>query len=132
MLPWILLAVGLLVGAVGAFLFVRQVRFVRGCERVEGRVGRYTTVTTESSDGTTGQTTMCRIDFTTKGGRAASYDRIVLTKRRKVGSTLPVLYDPDDLERVQVVGSFGQWGPSLLVLGAATAFAGSGVVLLVG
>lgn len=129
-MAFVFLGIAAVVGGVGAYLVVRQARFIRRAECADGSLRGYTAVRTKTNEGTTAITTVATIEFTTADGRWGKLDRIVLLRRKKPGATVPIVYDPEDLERAQVAGSFSQWGPSAVVVGLAAIAAAVGIALL--
>lgn len=112
----------ILVALVALRLVLKERRFLQSAVQVTGHVTGYTTVQTTDSEGKPATTTMMRVHYVTRDGHDHGFSTIVLTKRRKKGSPIEVLYDPARAGVAQRKSLLGQWGWSLLACSLSAMF----------
>lgn len=106
--------VGLILLAVGAYLYFREVTFLKGAQQVTGRVTNlYFSENTDNNGGA-----YCpSVEFTTKAGQTVSYDSNVCSDppAYQVGQQVKIYYDPQKPQDAQLTGLWGQYAAVLIL-----------------
>ncbi len=105
--------VGLILLAVGAYLYFREAAFLGRAQQATGRV----TDLYYSSDSDGGGSYCPSVEFTTRAGQTVSYDSNVCSDppAYQVGQQVRILYDPQHPQDAQLTGLWGQYAAVIIL-----------------
>ena len=124
----LLIAIGLLPGSIGAFAFLRRLRFLRTAHTTSGVVNEV--ILKHLVDGHSYQP---KITFTTQTGETVSLPSVRMSNppRFRVGQEVPVVYDPSNPYRAYIRSFSYLWFVSLLFGGIGSLLFILGIILMI-
>jgi len=124
----LVIAIGLLPGGIGAFAFLRRLRFLRTAHTTSGVVNEVTLK--HLVDGHSYQP---KITFTTRAGETVPLTSVRMSNppRFRVGQEVPVIYDPGNPYRASIRSFSYLWFVSLLFGGIGSILFILGIILLI-
>jgi len=128
LLGLLLIAIGLLPGSIGAFAFLRRLRFLRTAHTTSGVVNEV--ILKHLVDGHSYQP---KITFTTQTGETVSLPSVRMSNppRFRVGQEVPVVYDPSNPYRAYIRSFSYLWFVSLLFGGIGSLLFILGMILMI-
>ena len=124
----VMIAIGLLPGGIGAFAFLRRLRFLRTAQTTSGVVNEM--ILKHEVDGHSYQP---KITFPTQTGETVSLTSVLMSNppRFRVGQQVPVVYDPSNPSRAYIRSFSSLWFVSLLFGGLGSLLFILGLILMI-
>jgi hypothetical protein len=105
--------VGLILLAIGGYLYLKEATFLQHSEQVIGRVSKLN----HFHDFDTGDSYCPLVEFTTQAGQQITYDTGICSDPPdyKQGQQVKVYYDPQKPQDAQLPGLWGQYGAVIIL-----------------